>query len=267
MRVLPLLALLLRSGAASPTAAGGSGVVARELARTRVFRHGADCTAGNPGPGCSFAAQSDCYGDGLPNSPPIPNVSAAGCCSACQRAAGCTAAVWEPDSHSCLLKRACSRPQTFPNRVLCTLPPTAGNDRDCIPHTLNPWNTTSADRGYYWNAGQSSVVLSSNDTVVAFMVAAKDSSAWHTQSDLVVRRSFTQGRTWEPFQLLFSPTAHWNRTETCPPHQNGGLTAGCGAYPAQLGTVLDRSTGTIWGIMAANNSYLLTTSSTDHGAR
>ena len=166
MTALSLPLLLQCSAVTNPMAGGGVSIVARELARAQVFRHGADCTAPNPGPNCSFTAQSDCYGDGLPNSAPIPNVSAVGCCSACQETAGCKVAVWEPDSHSCLLKRACSRPQTYPNRVLCAPPPTAGSHRNCIPHTLNPWHDSTSDHGFYWNAGQSSVVLSSNDTVV-----------------------------------------------------------------------------------------------------
>ena len=94
------------------------------------------------------------------------------------------------------------------------------------------------------------MVLSSNDTLVAFLVGAKYGAGFHHQTDLIVRRSFDQGKTWQPFQMLFSPSAFYhNRT-----------------FGATVGTVLDRHTGNIWAMLTGNNTFLAVMSSSDHGA-
>ena len=73
------------------------------------------------------------------------------------------------------------------------------------------------------------------------MVGAKYGAGFHHQTDLIIRRSFTQGKTWEPFQMLFSPSAFYqNQT-----------------FGATVGTVLDRHTGTIWAMLTVIHSSVL----------
>ena len=82
---------------------------------------------------CTFANNSDCYGDGL--GPPVslgPHGSPADCCALCQKAEHCKVAVFVPandakpphpsDGHRCLLKGACTDPRPCQNRVRCNLP-------------------------------------------------------------------------------------------------------------------------------------------------
>ena len=81
------------------------------------------------------------------------------------------------------------------------------------------------------------MVLSNNDTLVAFLVGAKYGAGFHHQNDIIIRRSFTQGATWEPFQMLFSPSAFYHNT----------------TFSATVGTVLDRHTGKIWAMLTVRS--------------
>lgn len=76
---------------------------------------------------------------------------------------------------------------------------------------------------------------------LAVLVGAKYGAGFHHQTDLVIRRSFTKGRTWEPFQMLFSPSAFYHN----------------GTFGATVGTVLDRHTGKIWAMLTASVLSLL----------
>lgn len=66
--------------------------------------------------------------------------------------------------------------------------------------------------------------------------------------DIIIRRSFNQGRTWQPFQLV-----HTGSNAT---HQ---VTINQGS------PVLDRTTGRLWLLMTRNNTFLLLTHTDDHG--
>jgi hypothetical protein len=119
---------------------------------------------------------------------------------------------------------------------------------NCVPWKID--KNESRD-GYYFDGGPTSLALSSNDTVLSFHCGEKFKHLDdNNHGDIILRRSFNQGRTWQPWQLVFSPSVFYAPR----------------VFAVQTGTVLDRVTGTIWAIMAANNSMLLVTSSSNHGA-
>eukprot|EP01043_Picozoa_sp_COSAG02_P053769 COSAG02_NODE_5987_length_3887_cov_2.044879_3_plen_365_part_00 len=97
-------------------------------------------------------------------------------------------------------------------------------------------------------------VLSSNDTLLCFFCGEKlmhrDDNNW---GDLVLRRSFDKGREWQPLQIVASV----NNAST---PKDQWKTIGNEA------AVLDRRTGVIHVLVCKNNSGLLSTSSSDHGA-
>lgn len=78
----------------------------------------------------------------------------------------------------------------------------------------------------------------------------QDDNNW---GDLVLRRSFDKGRSWQPLQVVAS-------TNNASTPKSQWKTFGNEA------AVLDRNTGTIWVLFDKNNSGLFVTSSTDHGA-
>ena len=87
---------------------------------------------------CTFANNSDCYGDELSTHTGVASADA--CCALCQNTTGCKVAVWigsEPSAETCLLKRQCSDPQSTGNRVRCS-PPHAGGDIT-LPLTADKW--------------------------------------------------------------------------------------------------------------------------------
>jgi hypothetical protein len=93
-----------------------------------------------------------------------------------------------------------------------------------------------------------------NDTLLCFFAGEKlehrDDDNW---ADLVLRRSFTKGRTWEKLQVVASDN---DRSTPHSKWQTYGNEA----------AVLDRSTGIIWVLFDKNNTGLLVTKSSDHGA-
>jgi len=123
-----------------------------------------------------------------------------------------------------------------------------GASDNCVPWSIDKNETRD---GWYFDGGPASLALSSNDTLLSFHCGEKFKHLDdNNHGDIILRRSFDQGRSWQPWQLVFSPSAFYA------PH----------VYAVQTGTVLDKSTGTIWAVMAANNSMMVVTSSSDHGA-
>ncbi len=113
---------------------------------------------------------------------------------------------------------------------------------------------TGGTCGGYLDYGGPTCVLSANETLLCFFCGEKkihsDDDNW---ADVVLRRSFDRGRSWQPLQVVASdnnastPRGEW---------QTYGNTA----------AVLDRSTGKIVLLFDKNNTRLLVTSSSDHGA-
>ena len=108
--------------------------------------------------------------------------------------------------------------------------------------------------GGYYDYGGPVLVLSANETLLAFFAGEKvthhDANNW---ADAVLRRSFDRGRTWGPLQVVHSennrstPRSEWKATSA-------------------VAAALDTTTGIIWAIVGRNASALLVTSSSDHGA-
>ena len=71
----------------------------------------------------------------------------------------------------------------------------------------------------------------------AVLSGAKYGAGFHHQTDTIIRRSFDQGRTWQPFQMLFSPAAFYKNS----------------TFGTTVGTVLDRHTGTIWAMLTVSS--------------
>ena len=245
----------------------GKDVVAEEVARTQVFRAGIYCTVPRNDSQCTYTNSSDCSGDGLcvqrdvsydrhdifgdgnPYSPKVIGLynktrdrTGAQCCGWCSGYANCSA--WSicagckaPFTDVCFLKTSTAGMKAHPGVIsgvrAGTRAPLAppGDDTNCIPWSLDPNNKNGS--GFYWSANTCSMVLSRNDTLVAFLVGAKYGAGFHHQNDIIIRRSFTQGTTWEPFQMLFSPSAFYHNT----------------TFSATVGTVLDRHTGKIWAML------------------
>jgi len=93
------------------------------------------------------------------------------------------------------------------------------------------------------------VVLSSDDTLLAFCEGRKTGRGDHGDLDLMLRRSTDGGLTWGPMQLVYEEggTAKITIGNPCP--------------------VVDRHTGTIWLPFCRNNDRVLLTHSTDDGKR
>eukprot|EP01047_Picozoa_sp_COSAG01_P047512 COSAG01_NODE_4546_length_4932_cov_10.841092_1_plen_595_part_10 len=121
------------------------------------------------------------------------------------------------------------------------------NHPNCIPWSIDPQNTRP---GWYFDAGMDGMVLTANDTLISIHEAEKfGHQDDNNRIDIIIRRSFTQGRTWEPFQLV--------HTESNSTHQ----------VTINQGTpVLDHHTGRLWMFMTRNNSELLLTHTDDHGS-
>ncbi len=89
------------------------------------------------------------------------------------------------------------------------------------------------------------IAVSTKGTVLAFAEARKNGPADHGDIDLVVRRSFDNGATWGPMQVI---------------HDDGAHTIG---NPAP---VVDRETGEIILLFNRDNTNVLITRSADDGA-
>lgn len=91
-------------------------------------------------------------------------------------------------------------------------------------------------------------VVSTQGTLLAFCEGRKNSARDHGDIDLMLRRSFDGGRTWQPMQLVYEEGAGAEITigNPCP--------------------VVDRTTGTIWLPFCRNNECVFVTHSQDDGA-
>ena len=108
-----------------------------------------------------------------------------------------------------------------------------------------------------WQAGEAGylmfggpqLVVTTNGTLLSITEGRKGSTGDESGAhDIVLKRSFDSGETWGPVQLVHS--------ESKPGH---GVIIGNGA------AVVDKRTGTIWLVMCRNNTFVLMTSSSDHG--
>eukprot|EP01047_Picozoa_sp_COSAG01_P030295 COSAG01_NODE_2108_length_8408_cov_138.235768_9_plen_153_part_00 len=72
------------------------------------------------------------------------------------------------------------------------------------------------------------------------LVGAKYGAGFHHQTDLIIRRSYDFGKMWQPWQMLFSPSAFYHNS----------------TFGATVGTVLDRHTGKIWAMLTVSNRQL-----------
>lgn len=134
----------------------------------------------------------------------------------------------------------------------------AAMDVSCIPWAVDPMN--DGKKGHYWSANTGSMLVTGNDTVVAFFVGAKYGAGFGNQNDLLVRRSFDQGLTWQPWQMVFSPSKQL--PHKCYNAVSGAL-ASCGVT---VGTVFDQKTSTIHALITGNNTFVVSMSSSDNGA-
>ncbi len=91
------------------------------------------------------------------------------------------------------------------------------------------------------------VVLTGENTLLAFCEGRKTGRGDHGDLDLVLRRSTDGGKTWQPTQLVHEE----GRTEK--------ITIG---NPCP---VVDRTTGTVWLPFCRDNDRVLMTNSTDDG--
>jgi sialidase-1 len=105
---------------------------------------------------------------------------------------------------------------------------------------------TSGTEGYH-TYRIPGIVLSSEETLLAFCEGRKTSRRDHGDLDLVLRRSTDGGKTWGPMQLVYEEggTAEITIGNPCP--------------------VVDRATGTIWLPFCRNNDRVFLTESTDDG--
>jgi len=88
------------------------------------------------------------------------------------------------------------------------------------------------------------IVVSKKGTILAFCEARKNSRADHGDIDLALKRSFDNGKSWRPMQIV------WD---------DGGNTIG---NPCPVG---DQSTGTIWLPFCRDNDQVFVTHSADDG--
>jgi len=89
------------------------------------------------------------------------------------------------------------------------------------------------------------LVVSSKGTVLAFCEARKGNCRDWTEIDLVLKRSFDNGLTWQPMQTIAHDGTHSMNQPT---------------------PVLDHETGTIWLAFCKNNQQVFVVKSTDDGA-
>ena len=163
---------------------------------------------------------------------------------------GLNCARWRGDASSRLQATYCATAPAVAAAQAEAAAPEVAPDivENCVPWAIDENETRS---GYYFDGGPTSLALSSNDTLLSFHCGEKFKHLDdNNHGDIILRRSFDQGRTWQPWQLVFSPSAFYA------PH----------VYAVQTGTVLDKTTGTIWAVMGVNNSMMVITSSHDHGA-
>ncbi|MBM3739874.1 MAG: exo-alpha-sialidase [Acidobacteria bacterium] len=92
------------------------------------------------------------------------------------------------------------------------------------------------------------MVVSKRGTILAFCEARKGSSADHGDIDLVLKRSFDNGRTWGPLQIV---------------HEEGGTARIAIGNPAPL---VERETGAVHLLFTRDNRQVFHTRSTDDGA-
>ncbi len=89
------------------------------------------------------------------------------------------------------------------------------------------------------------IVVSNKGTILAFCEGRKYSSADYGDIDMVLRRSFDDGKTWQPMQIIAD---------------DGSNTTG------NPSPVVDQSTGTIWLLFCRNNYQVYVMKSRDDGA-
>ena len=191
MLLLLGLTSLSTADAAALSGDGGSisgAVVAREVARTQVYLAGRYCSSSPAGP-CSVLEgvgydRHDIFGDDDPYNPSVAALynkttdhTGAECCGWCSGYANCTA--WSiycvgcraPFTDRCYLKTSTAGKRSSPG-VISGLragtpkpPPPPADQANCIPWSLDPHNRNGT--GFYWSANTCSMLLTSNDTLVA----------------------------------------------------------------------------------------------------
>lgn len=92
------------------------------------------------------------------------------------------------------------------------------------------------------------IVCTTKNTLLAFCEGRKTSGADHGDIDLVLRRSFDHGQTWQPMQLV---------------HEEGDTALITIGNPVPI---VDRTTGIIWLAFTRNNDRIFITQSADDGA-
>jgi sialidase-1 len=105
---------------------------------------------------------------------------------------------------------------------------------------------TSGSDGYH-TYRIPAIVVTTKGTLLAFCEGRKTSRSDHGDVDLVLRRSFDGGKTWQAMQLVY---------------EEGGTEKVTIGNPCP---VVDRDTGTIWLPFCRDNNDVFVTSSTDDG--
>lgn len=105
---------------------------------------------------------------------------------------------------------------------------------------------TSGQQGYH-TYRIPAVVCTNEKTLLAFCEGRKTSAADHGDVDIVLRRSFDQGRTWGAMQLVY---------------EEGGAARITIGNPAP---VVDRTTGTVWLLLTRENDRVYAMHSRDDG--